>query len=109
MTEELYVPNRDDWRAWLKENHDVKKEVWLIYYKKHTGKPCISYEDSVEEALSFGGVDSIVRRLNDEKFARKFTPRRGESRWSEANRKKSREDDQGRKDDRNRTDQNQRS
>jgi uncharacterized protein YdeI (YjbR/CyaY-like superfamily) len=79
---------RDDWRAWLKENHDVKKEVWLVYYKKHTGKPSISYDGSVEEALCFGWVDSIVRRLDDEKFARKFTPRRGESRWSEANRKR---------------------
>ncbi|MGD0977924.1 MAG: YdeI/OmpD-associated family protein [Candidatus Bathyarchaeia archaeon] len=88
MTEELYVPNRDDWRAWLKENHDVKKEVWLVYYKKHTGKPSISYDDSVEEALCFGWVDSIVRRLDDEKFARKFTPRSGKSRWSEANRKR---------------------
>jgi uncharacterized protein YdeI (YjbR/CyaY-like superfamily) len=88
MSEELYVPNRDGWRAWLKENHDVKKEVWLIYYKKHAGKPSISYDDSVEEALCFGWVDSIIRRLDDEKFARKFTPRRGKSRWSEANRKR---------------------
>jgi uncharacterized protein YdeI (YjbR/CyaY-like superfamily) len=88
MTEELYVSNRDAWRAWLKENHDAKKEVWLIYYRKHTGRPSISYEDSVEEALCFGWVDSIIKKLDDEKFARKFTPRRGRSRWSEANRKR---------------------
>ena len=88
MIEELYVPNRDAWRVWLKENHDVKKEVWLIYYWKHTGKPSISYEGSVEEALCFGWVDSIIKKLDDEKFARKFTPRKGRSRWSEANRKR---------------------
>lgn len=88
MTEELYVSNRNDWRAWLKENHDAKKEVWLIYYKKHTGKPSISYDDSVEEALCFGWVDSMIRKLDAEKFARKFTPRRDKSTWSEANRKR---------------------
>jgi uncharacterized protein YdeI (YjbR/CyaY-like superfamily) len=88
MTEKLYVSNRDAWRAWLKENHDAKKEVWLIYYRKHTGKPSISYDDSVEEALCFGWVDSIIKKLEDEKFARKFTPRKDRSRWSEANRKR---------------------
>jgi uncharacterized protein YdeI (YjbR/CyaY-like superfamily) len=88
MTEGLYVSNRDAWRAWLTENHDAKKEVWLIYYRKHTGKPSISYEDSVEEALCFGWVDSIIKKLEDEKFARKFTPRKSRSRWSEANRKR---------------------
>ena len=54
ITDRLYVTSRDDWRAWLKENHDTKKEVWLIYYKKHTGKPRIPYDDAVEEALCFG-------------------------------------------------------
>jgi uncharacterized protein YdeI (YjbR/CyaY-like superfamily) len=47
--EELYVSNRNDWRAWLKENHDAKKEVWLIYYKKHTGRPSIPYEDQLRK------------------------------------------------------------
>jgi uncharacterized protein YdeI (YjbR/CyaY-like superfamily) len=88
MIEELHVQNRDDWHAWLKENHHTKKEVWLIYYKKHTEKPSISYDDSIEEALCFGWVDSIIKKIDDEKFARKFTPRRGKSRWSEANRKR---------------------
>jgi uncharacterized protein YdeI (YjbR/CyaY-like superfamily) len=85
MTEELYVFNRADWRTWLCRNHDRKKEVWLIYYKKCTGKPAIEYDDSVEEALCFGWVDSIIRKIDDEKFARKFTPRKGRSTWSEAN------------------------
>lgn len=88
MASELYVSNRDDWRLWLSKNHDVEKEVWLIYYKQHTGKPSLSYDDSVEEALCFGWVDSIIKRLNDEKFARKFTPRTGKSTWSETNKKR---------------------
>lgn len=88
MTEELYVSNRDDWRTWLRKNHESKKEVWLIYYKKDTGKPSIPYDDSVEEALCFGWVDSIIRKIDAEKYARKFTPRTGKSKWSEANKKR---------------------
>ena len=88
MTEELYVSSRDDWRAWLRKNHGSKKEVWLVYYKKHTGKPSIPYDDSVEEALCFGWVDSIIRKIDAEKYARKFTPRTGKSKWSEANKKR---------------------
>jgi len=89
-TEKLYVTNRDDWCAWLRENHDTKKEVWLIYYKKHAGKPRIPYDDAVEEALCFGWVDSIVKKIDDEKYTRKFTPRKSKSKWSEANKKRAR-------------------
>jgi uncharacterized protein YdeI (YjbR/CyaY-like superfamily) len=60
----------------------------LIYYRKHTGKPSILYDESVEEALCFGWVDSIIKKIDDEKFARKFTPRTSRSRWSEANKKR---------------------
>lgn len=88
MIEELYVSNRDDWRAWLKRNYYSKNQVWLIYYKKHTGKPSIPYDDSVEEALCFGWVDSIIKKIDEEKFARKFTPRTSKSTWSEANKKR---------------------
>lgn len=84
----LYVTSRDDWRAWLRRNHDTKKEVWLIYHKKQTGKPSIPYDDSVEEALCFGWIDSIIKKIDDEKFARKFTPRKAKSKWSEANKKR---------------------
>ena len=88
MAEELYVMNREDWRKWLKKNYDVKKEVWLIYYRKHSGRPSISYDESVEEALCFGWVDSIIKKIDDEKFARKFSPRTGKSGWSESNKKR---------------------
>jgi len=89
-TNELYVTNRIDWRTWLRKNHGFKKEVWLIYYKKHTGKPSISYDASVEEAICFGWIDNIIKRIDDEKFARKFTPRKVKSNWSEANKKRAR-------------------
>lgn len=89
-TQMLYVANRNDWRIWLEKNHATKKEVWLVYYKKHTGKPGITYDDGVEEALCFGWIDSIVKKLDDEEFARKFTPRRDRSNWSELNRKRAR-------------------
>ena len=87
-SDKLHVTSRDDWRAWLRRNHDTKKELWLIYYKKHTGKPSIPYDDSVEEALCFGWIDSIIKKIDNEKFARKFTPRKAKSKWSEANKKR---------------------
>lgn len=88
ITEKLHVTNRDDWRAWLGQNYDTEKEVWLIHYKRHTGKPRIPYDDAVEEALCFGWIDSLVKKIDDEKFAQKFTPRKRKSKWSEANKKR---------------------
>ncbi len=84
----LYVSNRKEWRKWLKENHSIIREVWLIYYKKHTGKPRIPYDDAVEEALCFGWIDSTVKRIDDEKYCQKFTPRNLKSIWSEHNKKR---------------------
>ncbi|MDH5462650.1 MAG: YdeI/OmpD-associated family protein, partial [Candidatus Bathyarchaeota archaeon] len=60
------------------------------YYKKHTGRPSIPYDDSVEEALCFGWIDTIIKRIDDEKFVRKFTPRKAKSKWSEANKRRAR-------------------
>jgi uncharacterized protein YdeI (YjbR/CyaY-like superfamily) len=84
-TEKLYLTERDAWRAWLKKHHKTKKEIWLIYYKKHTGKPRIPYEDAVEEALCFDWIDSTVKKLDNERYAQKFTPRSSKSKWSELN------------------------
>ncbi len=86
--ETLYVTTRKDWRSWLQNNHNLKKEIWLIYYKKHTGKPRIPYDDAVEEAICFGWIDTTIKRIDDERFAQKFTPRSKNSRWSEHNRKR---------------------
>jgi len=76
------------WREWLDEHHDSESEVWLIFYKQHTGLASIAYEDAVNEALCFGWVDSLIKRLDDSRYARKFTPRKANSRWSATNRKR---------------------
>jgi uncharacterized protein YdeI (YjbR/CyaY-like superfamily) len=85
----VYVSDRDRWRAWLAKNHDREPDgVWLVYYKQHSGKPSIEYDASVEEALCFGWVDSLIRKLDEERYARKFTPRKPDSHWSESNRRR---------------------
>jgi uncharacterized protein YdeI (YjbR/CyaY-like superfamily) len=80
--------DRESWRAWLTANHAAVKEVWVLFPKKNTGQPCMSYEDSVEEALCFGWVDSIIKRVDDETYARKFTPRTDKVNWSEVNKRR---------------------
>ncbi|NOY37670.1 MAG: bacteriocin-protection protein [Chlorobi bacterium] len=77
--------SRKEWRDWLKKNHAREKEIWLVYYKKHTGKPTIEYMDSVEEAICFGWIDNIKKRIDDEKYAHKFTVRKVKSKWSPLN------------------------
>jgi uncharacterized protein YdeI (YjbR/CyaY-like superfamily) len=81
----------DEWRAWLAEHHHVESEVWLVFHKRHTGHPTIAYEDAVDEALCFGWIDSLIRRLDDHRYARKFTPRKPDSRWSTSNRRRYRQ------------------
>jgi uncharacterized protein YdeI (YjbR/CyaY-like superfamily) len=82
----LDVRTRAKWRRWLQTHHDRASEIWLVFHKRHTGVGCLTYDDAVEEALCFGWIDSIVRRLDDSRYARKFTPRRADSKWSTANR-----------------------
>ena len=81
----LYVTDREEWRAWLEANYARVSEIWLIYYKKHTGRPSIPYEVAVEEALCFGWIDSTVKRIDDAKYMQRFTPRKDASNWSEPN------------------------
>jgi uncharacterized protein YdeI (YjbR/CyaY-like superfamily) len=76
----------DQWRQWLADHHDSESEVWLVFHKVHTGVASIHYKDALDEALCFGWVDSLVKRLDDQRYARKFTPRRADSRWSTVNR-----------------------
>jgi uncharacterized protein YdeI (YjbR/CyaY-like superfamily) len=78
----------NQWRDWLATHHDSESEVWLIFHKVHTGVASIAYEDALDEALCFGWVDSLVKRLDDRRYARKFTPRTAHSRWSAINRKR---------------------
>jgi uncharacterized protein YdeI (YjbR/CyaY-like superfamily) len=85
ITQTFTAPDRAAWRDWLSEHGATETEVWLVYYKAGTGKPSISYNDSLEEALCFGWVDSIIQKIDEEKYARKFNPRRAGSKWSELN------------------------
>jgi uncharacterized protein YdeI (YjbR/CyaY-like superfamily) len=79
---------RRGWRAWLSANHGRAREVWLIYRKHRTGTESLTYEDSIEEALCFGWVDSLIKRIDDDTYARKFSRRRKGSAWSELNKRR---------------------
>ena len=85
---QLYLKTRDEWRKWLAEHHQTERELWLVFFKKETGKPSLEYDASVEEALCFGWVDSIIKKIDAEKYARKFTPRNSGSLWSDSNKKR---------------------
>ena len=91
MTKELpplQVRSRREWRAWLAKHHTSSAGVWLVFYKSHTGVTSISYEDTVREALCFGWIDSLVKRLDVDRYARRVTPRQPTSKWSDINRKR---------------------
>jgi uncharacterized protein YdeI (YjbR/CyaY-like superfamily) len=88
MGKPLQVKDRESWRAWLEKNHALEKEIWLVHYKKHVAKPGISYEDAVEEALCFGWIDGMLRRVDEEKHVLRYSPRRRGSIWSESNKKR---------------------
>lgn len=81
----LEVKDRAAWRSWLEKHGPASKEVWLIYYKKTSGKPRVAYQDAVAEALCFGWIDGKLNRLDQDRFAQRFTPRRPDSRWSAVN------------------------
>src|SRR6266498_1278863 len=84
----LYVSDRKKWRAWLRQHYKTEKEIWLVYYKKASGKPRIEYNDAVEEALCFGWIDSIVRTIDEKRFAQRFSPRKPNSKYSPANKER---------------------
>jgi len=75
----------DSWGAWLKRNHSKEPGVWVVFPKKSTNEPSISYEESLDIALAYGWIDISIRRIDERTFGRKFTPRRAESSWTEAN------------------------
>ncbi len=83
--ETLYVKNREQWRKWLAKNYNKKREIWIIYYNKASGKQRIPYNDAVEEALCYGWVDGIVKRMDRDRFVQRFSPRRSTSILSEMN------------------------
>jgi uncharacterized protein YdeI (YjbR/CyaY-like superfamily) len=85
------MPSRRRWRAWLEKHHKASAGVWFVFYKAHTGRKSVPYEDCVREALCFGWIDSLIKRLDDDRFALKFTPRKPSSKWSDLNRRRWRE------------------
>ena len=74
--ETIYVTTRDELRDWLLKNHQTKKEIWLIQYKKATKKPSINYVEAVEEAICFGWIDGLEKGMDAERYALRFSPRR---------------------------------
>jgi uncharacterized protein YdeI (YjbR/CyaY-like superfamily) len=84
----LDIRTREEWRTWLQRHHASSPGIWLTFYKGHTGVESVCYENSVREALCFGWVDSLIKRLDDRRYARKFTPRKPSSKWSDSNRKR---------------------
>jgi uncharacterized protein YdeI (YjbR/CyaY-like superfamily) len=88
--ETLYVTNRDDFRTWLIQNHQTRKEIWLIQYKKATKKPSINYVEAVEEAICFGWIDGFEKSMDAERYATRFSPRREKSNWTNTNKDRAR-------------------
>jgi uncharacterized protein YdeI (YjbR/CyaY-like superfamily) len=84
----FYAGNRKAWRDWLKRHYQSKKEIWLVYYKQHTGKPRVSYNEAVEEALCFGWIDSTVRRIDEDRYAQRFSVRNPKTPYSQANKER---------------------
>jgi len=86
--EYIHFKNGNEFREWLQKYYNSIPGLWMVYYKKHTEKECIKYDEALEEALCFGWIDSLIKRLDDERYARKFTPRTNTKKWSEINKKK---------------------
>lgn len=77
--------DRAAWRAWLARNHATAPEIWLVYYKKGSGKKSVTYEEALQEALCYGWIDSTVNAMDAERYKQRYTPRRPKSIWSASN------------------------
>jgi uncharacterized protein YdeI (YjbR/CyaY-like superfamily) len=88
LHETVTMKDRNAWRLWLMENHTIKKEIWLVYYKKHTKHVSVSYPEAVEEAICFGWIDGQVKTIDSDRYMQRYTPRNAKSPWSEINRER---------------------
>jgi uncharacterized protein YdeI (YjbR/CyaY-like superfamily) len=88
ITNPLYMQDLDAWRSWLVAHHQSESRLWLIFYKAHTGRPCITYNEALDEALCYGWIDSLLQRIDDDTYARLFTRRTNANKWSAVNRVK---------------------
>lgn len=87
ITETLELDSRTQWRAWLKKHHKAAKEIWLVVDKEKTK---FTYLGSVEEALCFGWIDGIAKKIDRTRLAQRFTPRQKKSHWTELNKERAR-------------------
>ena len=90
ITETFHTADREAWRSWLSQHHADKQNIWLVSFSAASNKPRISYLHAVEEALCFGWIDGIAKKLDDERTAQRFTPRRSKSHWTELNKERAR-------------------
>ena len=84
----LHADSIDAWRSWLTENHDREKVVWLVFRKKGKGPVPFDYQAALDEALCMGWVDSLLKKIDEATYMRKFTPRKATSTWSERNKER---------------------
>ncbi len=84
ITKSICPTSREDWRNWLKKNHQKEKFIWLIHHKRHTGNPFISHRESLEEAICFGWIDTTIKSIDENKYARCFRRRTEKGKWSTA-------------------------
>jgi uncharacterized protein YdeI (YjbR/CyaY-like superfamily) len=82
---QLHFPSQSSFRVWMEDNYCSSPGIWMVFYKKHTGTACIEYREALEEALCFGWIDSLIKKLDEDRYARKFTPRTNHNKWSEIN------------------------
>jgi len=85
--ENVYFDSRESFRSWLEKNHNESIGIWMIFYRKQKNNECIKYNEALEEALCFGWIDSIIKKVDDDRYVRKFTPRTNISNWSDINKK----------------------
>jgi uncharacterized protein YdeI (YjbR/CyaY-like superfamily) len=81
----LSVSSRTDFRNWLAQHHRKKRQIWLVLYKKSSGKQAVTPVDALEEAICYGWIDTQVRSIDAKRYAMRFVPRRKESPWSDYN------------------------
>lgn len=84
----FYPRDRQEWRDWLADNHATSKAIWLIYYKKDSGQPTVTYDEAVEEALCYGWIDSTPNKIDEMSFMQLFSPRKAKSPWSGLNKRR---------------------
>ena len=81
----IFFSSPQEFYEWLEQNHETADEVYLGYWKKHTGKPTLTWSEAVDQALCFGWIDGRLNRIDDERHMQRFTPRRPNSNWSNVN------------------------